>query len=64
MLGDALYTAVARHQPAAAAEITGMLLELDNGEIMDALDSEHVLSGVIEAAMALRSPAGTTSAAR
>eukprot|EP00974_Lingulodinium_polyedra_P020482 1982794-Lingulodinium_polyedra.AAC.1 len=63
MIGDALYPAIVRHQPTVAAKITGMLLELDNGDIMTILDSEHQLGSAVEAAMALLLTPGSAASA-
>eukprot|EP00974_Lingulodinium_polyedra_P052762 5073887-Lingulodinium_polyedra.AAC.1 len=63
MIGGALHPAVARSQPTAAAKITGMLLELVNGELMDILESEQRLENAVEAALGmLAAPQGTAAA--
>ena len=38
-------------QPALAAKITGMLLEMDNGELLLLLESPELLSAKVEEAM-------------
>eukprot|EP00974_Lingulodinium_polyedra_P055285 5317464-Lingulodinium_polyedra.AAC.1 len=64
MIGDELYPTVAKYQPTVAAKITGMLLELDNGELMTLLDSEHQLRSAVEIAMrVLETPGSAASAA-
>merc|ERR1719253_2581162 len=43
MLGEKLYPAVARLQPDLAGKITGMMLEMDNSELLMMLESEAQL---------------------
>ena len=45
MLGEALYPLVSRYQPVLARKITGMLLCLDNNEILGILDNDLRLLG-------------------
>merc|ERR1712127_421164 len=51
MLGEKLFPAVSRHQPELAGKITGMMLEMDNSELLMLLESEHQLKGKVEEAM-------------
>merc|ERR1719460_1070559 len=40
MLGEKLFPAVAKYQPELAGKITGMMLEMDNSELLILLESE------------------------
>ncbi|XP_041997681.1 polyadenylate-binding protein 7-like isoform X1 [Salvia splendens] len=51
ILGERLYPLVAHHQPELAAKITGMLLEMDNSELLVLLDSPESLSSKVEEAV-------------
>ncbi|CAD7960746.1 unnamed protein product [Amoebophrya sp. A25] len=51
MLGEKLYPAVSRLQPELAGKITGMMLEMDNSELLMMLDSETQLRQKVEEAM-------------
>ncbi|KAL1566028.1 polyadenylate-binding protein 7-like isoform X1 [Salvia divinorum] len=51
ILGERLYPLVAHHQPDLAAKITGMLLEMDNSELLVLLDSPESLSSKVEEAV-------------
>lgn len=51
MLGEKLYPAVSRLQPDLAGKITGMMLEMDNAELLLMLDSEAQLRQKVEEAM-------------
>uniref|UniRef100_A0A0D9VSJ6 Polyadenylate-binding protein n=1 Tax=Leersia perrieri TaxID=77586 RepID=A0A0D9VSJ6_9ORYZ len=48
MLGNRLYPLVERHHPDLASKITGMLLELDNCEVVMLLYSSNMLSAKVE----------------
>merc|ERR1719253_344467 len=50
MLGEKLYPAVARLQPDLAGKITGMMLEMDNSEVLMMLESEQNLHMKVEEA--------------
>ncbi|EER04943.1 conserved hypothetical protein [Perkinsus marinus ATCC 50983] len=55
MLGEQLYTHIQRIQPQLAGKITGMMLEMDNSELLILLESESQLrSKVDEALMVLQ----------
>jgi len=51
MLGDRLYPLVARINTHLAGKITGMLLELDNAELLHLLESEELLRDKVEEAV-------------
>lgn len=43
MIGERLYPLIAINQPDLAGKITGMLLEIDNSELLHILDSREAL---------------------
>jgi len=43
MLGEKLFPLVAKYRPAQAGKITGMMLEMDNSELLILLESEQQL---------------------
>ncbi|KAL2229353.1 polyadenylate-binding protein 7 [Sesamum indicum] len=51
ILGERLYPLVGHHQPDLAAKITGMLLEMDNSELLVLLDSPDSLAAKVEEAV-------------
>merc|ERR1719359_2216895 len=51
MLGEKLYPAIARYQPELAGKITGMMLEMDNSELLILLESEQQLRAKVDEAM-------------
>merc|ERR1719436_415836 len=51
MIGERLHPAIAKLQPALAGKITGMMLEMDNGELLMLLESEQQLRGKVDEAM-------------
>lgn len=51
VIGEKLYPLVAEFQPELAPKITGMLLEMENTEIIELLDSPQALNSKIEEAM-------------
>ncbi|XP_047956164.1 polyadenylate-binding protein 7-like [Salvia hispanica] len=51
ILGERLYPLVAHHQPDLAAKITGMLLEMDNSELLVLLDTPESLAAKVEEAV-------------
>lgn len=51
MLGEQLYPAVSRLQPELAGKITGMMLEMDNSELLMMLESEAQLRQKVDEAM-------------
>merc|ERR1711934_867422 len=51
MLGEKLFPAIQRVQPELAGKITGMMLEMDNSELLILLESEAQLKNKVEEAM-------------
>ena len=51
MLGEALYPKVQAAEPALAGKITGMLLEMENGEILNLLEDEESLKTKVNEAL-------------
>ncbi|KAJ5142708.1 uncharacterized protein N7515_001495 [Penicillium bovifimosum] len=51
MLGEALYPKIQAQQPELAGKITGMLLEMDNAELLGLLDDEEALRGKVDEAL-------------
>ena len=51
MIGERLFPLVQEHQPKMAGKITGMLLELNNGELLNMLDSPDLLKDKMEEAV-------------
>eukprot|EP01062_Namystynia_karyoxenos_P063180 TRINITY_DN55_c0_g1_i6.p1 TRINITY_DN55_c0_g1~~TRINITY_DN55_c0_g1_i6.p1 ORF type:complete len:608 (+),score=244.25 TRINITY_DN55_c0_g1_i6:88-1824(+) len=50
-LGEKLFTKIQLQQPANAAKITGMLLEMDNSEIINLLESQQLLQNKVQEAV-------------
>merc|ERR1719321_669816 len=51
MLGEKLFPMVAKHQPELAGKVTGMMLEMDNGELLMLLESEDQLKTKVDEAL-------------
>jgi polyadenylate-binding protein len=51
MLGEALYPKIQAQQPELAGKITGMLLEMDNTELLGLLDEEDALRAKVDEAI-------------
>merc|ERR1712166_808108 len=51
MLGEKLFPAIQRFQPEFAGKITGMMLEMDNSELLILLESEAQLKNKVDEAM-------------
>merc|ERR1740121_683718 len=56
MLGEKLFPAIARLQPELAGKITGMMLEMDNSELLILLESEQQLKSKVDEAMRVLQP--------
>jgi len=53
MLGERLYPLINALHPTLASKITGMLLEIDNSELLNMLDNEKALSAKVEEAVSV-----------
>ncbi|KAG6809019.1 hypothetical protein H0H92_001940 [Tricholoma furcatifolium] len=53
MLGEAIYPRVSAEQPDRAEKITGMLLQMDNDELLHLLDDPDAMTTKIREAMAI-----------
>ncbi|KAF8212181.1 hypothetical protein K438DRAFT_1928376 [Mycena galopus ATCC 62051] len=53
MLGEVIYLRIAGSHPELAGKITGMLLEMDNNELLHLLDSPEAMSGKVNEALAV-----------
>merc|ERR1719460_1174928 len=51
MIGEKLFPAIAKFQPELAGKVTGMMLEMDNSELLMLLESEAQLKHKVEEAM-------------
>merc|ERR1719375_3018776 len=51
MLGEKLFPMVAKHQPELAGKVTGMMLEMDNSELLMLLESEDQLKTKVDEAL-------------
>jgi len=51
MLGEKLFPAISKYQPELAGKITGMMLEMDNSELLILLESEQQLRNKVDEAM-------------
>merc|ERR1740121_1165694 len=51
MLGERLFPLISKLQPQLAGKITGMMLEMDNSELLIMLDSEQQLKHKVDEAM-------------
>merc|ERR1712209_10071 len=51
MLGEKLFPAISRYQPELSGKITGMMLEMDNSELLMLLESEQQLKAKVDEAM-------------
>mmetsp|Transcript_25508 Transcript_25508/g.66603 ORF Transcript_25508/g.66603 Transcript_25508/m.66603 type:complete len:126 (-) Transcript_25508:233-610(-) len=51
MIGERLYSAIARLQPQLAGKITGMMLEMDNSELLMLLESDPHLKAKVDDAL-------------
>jgi polyadenylate-binding protein len=53
MLGEVIYMRIAPTQPELAGKITGMLLEMDNNELLVLLESEEAMNAKVQEALAV-----------
>ncbi|KAJ5601278.1 hypothetical protein N7510_010812 [Penicillium lagena] len=53
MLGEALYPKIQAQQPELAGKITGMLLEMDNAELMGLLEDDDALRAKVDEALSV-----------
>merc|ERR1711870_44067 len=51
MIGEKLFPAISRFQPELAGKITGMMLEMDNSELLILLESDQQLKVKVDEAM-------------
>merc|ERR1719253_860097 len=51
MIGEKLYPAIAKYKPDMAGKITGMMLEMDNSELLMLLESEAQLKTKVDEAV-------------
>jgi len=51
MIGEKLFPAISKHQPDLAGKITGMMLEMDNSELLMLLESDNQLKNKVDEAM-------------
>merc|ERR1719379_3365961 len=51
MIGEKLFPAISKFQPELAGKVTGMMLEMDNSELLMILESEGQLKGKVDEAM-------------
>merc|ERR1719401_3107793 len=51
MIGEKLYPAIAKFKPDLAGKVTGMMLEMDNSELLMLLESEQQLKNKVEEAL-------------
>merc|ERR1719263_2703747 len=55
MIGEKLFPAIAKFQPELAGKVTGMMLEMDNSELLMLLESEAQLRHKVDEALTVLS---------
>ena len=63
ILGEALYPQVEELQPANAGKITGMLLEMDQSEVLHLIEAPDALRAKVDEAMAVLQQAAAPESA-
>lgn len=53
LLGERLYPMIERAHPALAGKITGMLLEIENSELLNMIEDSEALKAKVEEAVAV-----------
>lgn len=61
MLGERLYPLINNMHPSKAGKITGMLLEIDNSELLHMLEHQESLKAKVDEAIAVLQHAGGTA---
>ena len=62
LLGEALYPLVDAVEPASSAKITGMLLEMDQSEVLHLIEDSKALSDKVQEAVAVLKAAAAEDA--
>merc|ERR1719238_2451093 len=58
MIGEKLYPAIAKFQPELAGKVTGMMLEMDNSELLMLLESDQQLKTKVDEALVVLQSGG------